>query len=138
MLLVPTGTPVVTLTVPRPHVLWSTNERLHWSRRHRLTRAWRDAFTVYARANRQGALPQPSFVYVTLPVPDARRRDPHNYVGTVVKAVVDGLVSGGWWPDDTPEYVRVVEPGLQVQRNGDTLVPKVTVDIYEGEDVRHG
>jgi len=47
----------------------------------------------------------PSFVRVTFGVRDpGRRRDPHNYMPTV-KAIIDGLVDAGVWPDDTPEDV---------------------------------
>jgi hypothetical protein len=34
-------------------------------------------------------------------------------VGTVVKAMVDGMVLAGVWPDDTPEWVRVSEPVIE-------------------------
>ena len=37
--------------------------------------------------------------------PMVGRRDPHNYCGTVVKAVIDGLVLASVWPKDTPDYV---------------------------------
>lgn len=35
-----------------------------------------------------------------------------NYVSTVGKALIDGLVRGGLWPDDTPEWV--VGPWLTI------------------------
>jgi hypothetical protein len=54
----------------------------------------------------------PSIVRVTIPFTQHRRRDPHNYVGTVVKWIIDGLVYAGAWPDDTPEWVEVLEPVL--------------------------
>jgi hypothetical protein len=66
----------------------------------------------------------PSFVTVSIPFLTNHRRDPHNYVGTVVKAIVDGLVAMGAWKDDTAEYVTVKEPVLY---KGDT----VTVWIEE-------
>ena len=71
-----------------------------------------------ALAARPGAQP-PSIVEVSLPVRDNRRRDPHNYYPTV-KAIVDGLVDAGLWPDDTPEFVRTVEPVLH--RAADVVV----------------
>lgn len=55
----------------------------------------------------------PATVWVHLPFTTARRRDPHNFV-PCVKAIVDGLVDAGVWPDDTPEWVRVMEPELVV------------------------
>lgn len=47
---------------------------------------------------------------------DRRRRDPHNFAPTL-KHVIDGLVDAGLWPDDTPEYVRTLEPALAVRRD---------------------
>ena len=67
-------------------------------------------------------------VHVRLDVPDKRRRDPANYAPTI-KCLVDGLTDAGWWPDDTPEYVRTHEPELRPvgRRTGLT----VTVTIKE-------
>lgn len=51
----------------------------------------------------------------------ADRRDPHNYVGTMCKTVIDRLtdmtkgktvLESRLWPDDTPEWVKVLEPIL--------------------------
>lgn len=51
----------------------------------------------------------------------ADRRDPHNYVSTMCKVVVDVLtdktkgkkiLETRLWPDDTPEWVKVLEPIL--------------------------
>lgn len=49
-------------------------------------------------------------VQVEIPFTRHRRRDPHNYCGTIVKAIIDGLIHAGAWPDDTPEYVGHREP----------------------------
>ena len=37
-----------------------------------------------------------------------------NYVGSVVKATIDGLVDAGCWPDDTAEWVEIRQPLLVV------------------------
>lgn len=79
--------------------------------------AWRDTAYVMARSAtardpRRGL--GPSNVQVTIPFTTNRRRDPHNYTGTVVKAVVDGLTRAGLWPDDNPQYVTVLDPILVV------------------------
>lgn len=59
-------------------------------------------------------------VFVELPFPKNARRDPHNYVGTNVKTIIDALTRAGAWPDDNPQYVTVLEPdcvvGLEVAR----------------------
>lgn len=108
---------------PQPHRLISMNDRDHWRQRSRRVKAWRAATHGAVAARRPGAsrwiaagqsLP-PGIVHVQLPVPDSRRRDPHNYYPTI-KAIVDGLVDAGLWPDDTPEWVTTTEPTLVVDR----------------------
>ena len=47
-----------------------------------------------------------------------------NYIGTIVKAVIDGLVDAGCWPDDTAEWVEIRQPTLQV--GGDLVVVALT------------
>lgn len=65
----------------------------------------------------------PGIVQVWIPFKDNRRRDPHNYCGTVVKAIIDGLVMAGVWPDDTPDYVGHREPILY---KGTKVIVQVT------------
>lgn len=88
----------------------------HWAAIRDRLEPWRTAAEVAARAAKaEGAVPVgiPLRVRVTIPVaPMARRRDPHNYVGTVVKSVVDGMVAAGIWPDDNERWVEVLEPRL--------------------------
>lgn len=111
-------------TFSPPTKPWSTNQErnLHHYDRAELIREWhgatRLAFTSYR--NRNGiSVPLPrGVVQVTIPFNAKRRRDPHNYCGTVVKAVIDGLVSARAWPDDTPDYVGHRESILYV---GDTV-----------------
>lgn len=101
-----------------PAPLMNMNQRVSWRTRHRLTKAWRSAACV-AAVDELGApsarVRQACTVAITLPVPDARRRDPHNYFATV-KPIIDGLVDAGIWPDDTPEWVTTTEPTLEVRR----------------------
>lgn len=94
------------LRFPQPAQRLSLNDRMHWGRRHSLSKAWRDAVYWWAHAN---ALPRnlPACeLRVTFPVTDRRRRDSDNPAPTV-KAIVDGLVLAGCWPDDTPDWVDV-------------------------------
>jgi hypothetical protein len=35
----------------------------------------------------------------------------------VCKAIIDGLVIGGLWPDDNPSYVSLEEPKLAIYTN---------------------
>lgn len=83
--------------------------------------AWRTASNAGIKAKYGVALPAfvdgleyvgVTTVTVEIPFPTKRRRDPHNYTGTVVKSIIDGLVAVGVWPDDTPEWVKVAEPVL--------------------------
>lgn len=90
------------------------NSRPHWSVRARVTKLWRG--TAHAHALAQlGRAPserrrEPCFVRVSFPVPDPnRRRDPHNLAPTV-KAIVDGLVDAGVWPDDNEQWVTILDP----------------------------
>lgn len=90
-------------------------------------RVWRQAAMVYAR-NQWGTGftkdPLPACtVHVTIPFTTNRRRDPHNYTGTVVKPIVDGLVDARLWPDDNPDWVTVLDPTCAV---GGLVVVTVT------------
>lgn len=114
---------MLTITYPRPSPAISTNQAnaMHWgTRRHHLT-PWQHATTWHAiQARRQQPAAWRSCsnrrceVQITIPFPQSRRRDPHNYVGTICKTIVDALVTTGLWPDDTPEYVTVPEPRLVI------------------------
>lgn len=90
---------------------------MHHMKRASLVGAWRDAtFWHYKDQIGSKGVPSPAIVELYVPVPNKRRRDPMNYCGTLMKAVVDGLVLAGAWPDDTPEYVRHLEPLLTTQK----------------------
>lgn len=98
---------LLVIRFPPPARVWSTNERLHYHETAQLTKDWKGAARLLAA--RSPALP-PGIVQIWLPFKDKRRRDPHNYCGTVLKAIIDGLVMAGCWPDDTPEWVGHREP----------------------------
>lgn len=98
-----------------PNRTWSTNDerKMHHMVRAGLVKSWANNTTVHwwqqtNRAKNVG----PSLVRVTIPFRDQRRRDPANYCGTVGKAIIDGLVTAGAWPDDNPQYVTHLEPRL--------------------------
>lgn len=103
---------------------WSTNDERKMNRYERAARvkAWKEDtagawLTVHPTTKQRliqsdtGYFP-PSVVRLHIGFPQKRRRDPHNYCGTVLKAVVDGLVACGLWPDDTPDWVGHREPLL--------------------------
>lgn len=91
---------------------------------------WKEATIVHYRNQQKGQHLPPSIVQIHIPFTTNRRRDPHNYCGTVLKAVIDGLVQAGAWPDDTPDYVGHREPVLY---KGNTVVVETT-PIQELQD----
>ena len=93
-----------------PATAITLNQRHHWAAHARLVKEWRTAGMLYARQAKIGPQP-PSLVTVTFPVKGRRRRDPHNWTPTV-KAIVDGLVDAGVWPDDNSDWVATTEPAL--------------------------
>lgn len=94
--------------------------RMHWAARRRVTEPWKTVtFWVARQAHLARAVGgRPATITVVLPVRGHHRRDPANYYPTV-KAVVDGLVLAGVWPDDTPDYVTVREPVLTHRGNAE-------------------
>ena len=110
----------LTITVKAPGPLMNMNDHHHWRVRGPAAKAWRLAAFI-AATNGDHHDFYPSWVQLSLPVADKRRRDPHNYAPTV-KHVIDGLVDAGVWPDDTPEWVTTIEPLLRVDRGGPVLV----------------
>lgn len=101
---------MTTIRFPQPAELLNLNQRWHWARKAKVTKAWRTTAGYCAPKSRK--LP-PSEVHVTIDVADRRRRDPSNLFPTV-KAIVDGLVDAGLWPDDNADWVTVGEPRLRI------------------------
>jgi hypothetical protein len=97
------------LTFRQPAIRLSLNDRkLHWARKAAITKLWRQAAWAAAICHRTPFDHQPSFVRVTFPVADNRRRDSDNAILTT-KAIVDGIVdSGRFFPDDSTEWVEVL------------------------------
>ena len=89
----------------------------HWADRAAHRRAWRAAAHLAADAAASTLAPLAGrrvVVTVALPVAQpGRRRDPHNWVGTCVKPILDGITDAGvLWPDDNSAWVEVREPTL--------------------------
>lgn len=111
---------MLTLQFRQPTHPLSINVSKHWAARRRLLEPWKDAAWAHALiAKRKGLWPAPGpvNVQVVLGFRAAARRDPHNYTGTVVKAVMDGLVRAGLIPDDTGEWATVIDPAISIQRD---------------------
>jgi crossover junction endodeoxyribonuclease RusA len=114
--IIPDAPPVARFEFRAPDERLTMNKRYHWAVRARLTRMWRICGHGAAASWRHpcGTDPHPiplppCLVRVTFGVPDNRRRDPHNTAPTV-KAIVDGMVDAGLWPDDTPDQVTILDP----------------------------
>lgn len=111
------------LRFPAPNTPLSINKanRMHWAAKKRELDPWREEVAAaWLQARRDWNLVKdiPCHVEVHLPFRTRQRRDPHNYTGTVVKAIVDVLVRQGAWPDDTPEWITVRDPVCEI---GDTV-----------------
>lgn len=115
----------VTIEFPQPGPLMSMNDRPHWAAKARATANWRTA-TKIAALTADITAPSPALIELQLPVPDRRRRDPMNYAPTM-KAAIDGLVDADLWPDDTPEYVRTLEPTLYIAKRGEPRTVRIVI-----------
>lgn len=114
---------MVLLTFKAPNTPLSENEsrRMHWAvRRRRLENwalltsiAWRKA----DKEDKDTLVNQKIEIKVSLPFGRKSRRDAHNYIGTNIKTIIDALVKEGAMPDDTAEYITVLEPSLKIDKD---------------------
>lgn len=122
----------LTFEFPAPNRPLSENEKRkmrHWAQWRRRLDPWKEAtkkaWLTVPEADKQAIRDVGVNVLVELPFPRNSRRDPHNYVGTNVKTIIDALTTkvdkkddslswNGAWPDDTPEWVTVLEPELTI------------------------
>lgn len=118
---------MTTISFQQPDKRLSLNDREHWAVKARKARTWRGAArfaATLAMSEHRHMVWYRSFVEVTFPVKQNRRRDPHNAIATV-KPIIDGLVDAGVWPDDTDEYVIVLDPKFD-KRDDDLVVVRLT------------
>lgn len=104
----------------KPLSINEANSMRHWAQRSRRLKPWNEL--AWAESINQ-KIPErvagrKAVVKMTIPVRTNHTRDPSNYIDTVVKATVDGMVRAKVWPDDNPEYVEVVEPEFAVKGGG--------------------
>ena len=91
-----------------------------YTRARRISEWKAAAYIAFRSLGRAAAGRQlPILVTIEIPFTTNRKRDPHNYCGTVLKAVIDALVRAGVVPDDTAEWIGHREPRLV---KGDTVV----------------
>ena len=84
-------------------VLINANQRMHWSKKARYTRAIRSTTHFKAHQYRELRMTAADCV-VWIHWHDRRRRDEHNYFGTL-KAAIDGCVDAGLIVDDSTKYL---------------------------------
>lgn len=95
--------------IPRVGKKWITaNQRTHWRATAPMVKQWRE---VAAWRARKVPTLQRAHVVVEVRFSDKRRRDPGNWAPTA-KAVVDGLVDAGVFPDDN--YQHVIGPDMRL------------------------
>ena len=109
----------------------------HWRKHHHLKKVWQNAAFSAARSylNRcpEGS-PDPACgrvtVRISIPFKRGARRDAHNYTGTVVKWIIDGLVRAGMLADDSTDHVDVRDSLLPVDPS-----MTVVVQLWQGSEV---
>lgn len=104
----------IKFTIDVPKSLWlSANDRLHWAPKAQRTRELRALGTIHGRI--VGPLGV-SHVAAFIGYPRNGKADPANSAPTI-KALIDGFVDAGVWPDDDsthvigPTYLRDVTTG---------------------------
>lgn len=118
-----------------PDKPWSTNQDRNLApyKRAEQIATWKErailAWAQFCNSNGLDRHMGPALVRIHIPFKMDRIRDPHNYCGTVVKAIVDGLVIAGAWEDDTPEFVEHISPILY---KGDMVI----IELHPKADAR--
>lgn len=93
-----------TLTFAIPADYWlSANQRMHWAPRAKRTRALRELAKIRSEIDR---IPTHDVTHVAafIGYPRNGKADPANAAPTV-KALIDGMVDAGVWPDDDSTHV---------------------------------
>lgn len=101
--------------LPQTHPV-SLNHRMAWQQKHRITKPYRDAAHVLARAVKIPHCRRVR-VYLIYTPRDARRRDPLNLIATL-KLVEDGIVDAGVVDDDNPDFIESQMPLIDLPEKG--------------------
>ncbi len=109
-----------TITIPAPCDLINANSRLHWAKKARLTKQWREAAGWAAKAARVAPMDS-AHIVATIRFQHHRKRDVGNFAPTI-KACVDGIVADArLLPGD--DDAHIVGPDLRADPNiGDVRV----------------
>jgi hypothetical protein len=95
---------------------------MHWAVKRKRLEPWRVILLATIKAQEIQAINEPVNIKVSLSFKKKVRRDPHNYVGTVVKKIVDTIVESGIIPDDTAEYVTVIDPEILINDSNQAII----------------
>lgn len=120
---------MIVLKFAQPNVPLSINKAntMHWAARSRALKVW--GLCVREAWQHLDVIvePKPVTVQVTLEFTSNRRRDAHNYTGTVVKTIIDSLVRDcKLIPDDTPQWLTVLDSKISIV---DSSTPACTITI---------
>ncbi len=120
-------THLLTLPLRRPLMTANDQRRAHWSK---VRDAKADTELLVTFAARGAKLPRVERCHVTVTwhAPDARARDV-DALGPCLKAVLDGLVRGGWLPGDDHRHVLSTRLVIVVDR----AAPRIVVALDEAE-----
>lgn len=113
-----------TLEMPAGERLLSLNDRVHWSKRARVTRDLRTTAGWLAKAAKIPPLDRVSIVAEYQP-PRNGRRDPDNLM-PAVKAAIDGCVNAKIIPDDSSVHVTSVTCAIGEPYPRGRLVLRIT------------
>jgi hypothetical protein len=127
----------LSFTAPTRPLSINESNRMHWASRKRRLDPWRicvrAAYHNVPAQELDSVKGKPVVIEVTLTFPRAGRRDAHNYTGTVVKTIVDELVRLGLVPDDTPEWVTVLDPRILVDKSENIRIVVSATDTEESK-----
>lgn len=108
----------------------SINEsnRLHWAERRRRLKPYENAtinaFRKLDKKQKDLLKNHKIKISVTITFAKNARRDPHNYVSTVCKVIVDALIFEGLAKDDTSNFITVDEPVIRIDKD-----EKIIIDL---------
>ena len=120
---------VLILSISTPPL--RSNDRTHWARRAPLVRAVRETAAWHAKA--QKLRPQPQSDVTLIWHAPARSRSDVGALSPTLKAIIDGLVDAGIWPDDTPKWVRRETVGIE-RTDGKPYLELTITPISEGPE----
>lgn len=115
----------IRIVVPAAYVL-NANQRLHWAKRSRRTRAIRTIALMAARG--RAPFPEQVRIIAHLSFADNRRRDPDNWAPTT-KACIDGFVDAGLLVDD--DHKHVIGPDRRIGPIGKRGELGITFEFME-------